>query len=447
MVNKNKDIYIKLAFLLFIFSFYFAWAIILPLNGGPDEIMRYQIPKFIYENGYLPHGGDPAIRQTNWGISYAFTPILSYMISALFMKFASFFKNDNYTLLVSARLVSVLCSVGTAFVCIQISKKVFNGIYRWIFVILISLLPQFIFISTYVNNDAFAIFSTSIIVYSWILGIETNWNYKSCTILAIGISLCLLSYYNAYGFILVSVLIFTISNLFKNGERINFGSFLKKGLYISLIVFILSGWWFIRNYIIYDGDFIGLKTSNSYSEKYAIDSLKPSNRLTIKAMEVPIFDVLFKRGWLKTSYKSFIGMFGLMSIPLYNWMYSFYSVIFIVGLIGILLIIKRYVNLKNKVVTIKIEFIFNLCMALACIIPVILSFYYSYNNDYQPQGRYCLPMIVPLMYFITMGIGTVFERFFNKNSKIYAYLISFIYIIIAIVSYTHIIVPYYYYLN
>lgn len=441
MVNKNKDIYVELAFLLFIFSFYFLWAMILPLNGGPDEAMRYQISEFIYKNGYLPHGGDPALR-TIWGISYAFTPTLSYIIGALFMKLASFFKDNSYTLLVSARLVSVLCSVGTGFVCIQISKKVFNGIYRWIFVMLVSLLPQFIFISTYVNNDAFAIFSTSIIVYSWILGLETNWNYKSCTILAIGISLCLLSYYNAYGFILVSVVIFITSNLLKNGKRINFGLFLKKGLYISLIVFILSGWWFIRNYIIYDGDFIGLKTSNIYAEKYAIDILKPSNRLTIKTMGISIFDALFKKGWIKTSYKSFIGMFGGMSIPLYNWMYGFYSIIFIVGVIGILLLLKRHISLKNKKVIIKIEFIFNLCMVLSCIIPVILSFYYSYNNDYQPQGRYCLPMIVPLMYFMTMGIRDVFIRFMDRNSKIYGYLISFTCIIIAIVSYTHIIIPY-----
>ncbi len=40
--------------------FFLAW--ILPLNGGPDEEMRYLIPQYIYRHGTLPHGrgsGDP----------------------------------------------------------------------------------------------------------------------------------------------------------------------------------------------------------------------------------------------------------------------------------------------------------------------------------------------------------------------------------------------------
>ena len=28
---------------------------------------------------------------------------------------------------------------------------------------------------------------------------------------------------------------------------------------------------------------------------------------------------------------------------------------------------------------------------------------YSYAYDWQPQGRYLLPMLVPLMYFLTLG--------------------------------------------
>ena len=41
------------------------------------------------------------------------------------------------------------------------------------------------------------------------------------------------------------------------------------------IVFLVAGWWFIRSGILYDGDFLGMKTSSIYAEKYAIDELKP----------------------------------------------------------------------------------------------------------------------------------------------------------------------------
>ena len=45
----------------------------------------------------------------------------------------------------------------------------------------------------------------------------------------------------------------------------------------------------------------------------------------------------------------------------------------------------------------------SLTMILAIIIPSALALYYSYTFDFQPQGRYYLPMVVPFMYFLTIG--------------------------------------------
>ena len=62
-------------------------------------------------------------------------------------------------------------------------------------------------------------------------------------------------------------------------------------------------------------------------------------------------------------------------------------------------------------------------MLAAMIIPNILNAYYSYASDYQPQGRYSLPMIVPLTYFMVMGYGNLFDVQSKKESlrkKIYA---------------------------
>ena len=39
--------------------------------------------------------------------------------------------------------------------------------------------------------------------------------------------------------------------------------------------------------------------------------------------------------------------------------------------------------------------VFNWGMLFAAIIPVVLNFYHSYCVDYQPQGRYILPGLVP----------------------------------------------------
>ena len=93
MLSNRSRIYVlcELVFLAGVFVFCAYWAHLLPLDAGPDEKMRYDIPMYIYEHGRLPHGGDPSIRNPIWGTSYAFLPILSYIISALFMKIMSIF--------------------------------------------------------------------------------------------------------------------------------------------------------------------------------------------------------------------------------------------------------------------------------------------------------------------------------------------------------------------
>ena len=41
----------------------------------------------------------------------------------------------------------------------------------------------------------------------------------------------------------------------------------------------------------------------------------------------------------------------------------------------------------------------------AVLLPNIMNIWYSYSNDYQPQGRYSMPMLVPFMYYVARGIG------------------------------------------
>ena len=49
-------------------------------------------------------------------------------------------------------------------------------------------------------------------------------------------------------------------------------------------------------------------------------------------------------------------------------------------------------------------------MLLAMIIPNLLNAWYSYSSDYQPQGRYSLPMLVALTYFMAVGYGNLFDE-------------------------------------
>lgn len=457
LTEKNKKIIkniIIAMFLVYIFILCFSMSRGTEFNSAPDEKMKYDVCKYIYNNSKLPHGGEESIRDENYGISYAFMPILSYIISAVFMRLFDVFSSDPFSLLVSARLVSVLCITAYAFMCIKISEKLFKGIYKWVFVAFATLLPQLLYLGSYINNDSLALLSISIIIYSWIIGLKENWNWKSCIILGIGIGICSMSYYNAYGYMLTSVILYFVSSFIK---KIDIKEFLKKGFAIAGIAILIGGWWFIRSYILYDGDIFAIKTQREYGQKYALENFKPTNRKTPANQGHSLKYMLYDMNWIGTTKLSFIGLFGYMNSFMAGGMYKVYESIFKVALVGLVLGIVIYMirKIKNKQGSNEIaptdefekrknETLINIIFGVNIILTISLSLYYSYNMDCQPQGRYIMPMIIPFMYFLTIGIKNIFDIII-KNEKIKNVLLGVGIIILAImaayISIKYVIIP------
>ena len=42
--------------------------------------------------------------------------------------------------------------------------------------------------------------------------------------------------------------------------------------------------------------------------------------------------------------------------------------------------------------------------------------YYAYSTDYQHQGRYAMPIIIPLMYYIVKGIEKLTTLHFKQRA-------------------------------
>ncbi|MFA0815905.1 MAG: DUF2142 domain-containing protein [Anaerofustis sp.] len=391
--------------------------------------MRYLIPQYIYNHGSLPNGFDSAVADSKWGTSYGFTPILSYIVSACFMKIASLFSTDFKVLLHAARMANLLWFAGTVYFAIKISKVLFQGIYRWMFLVLSCCLPQLIFLSSYVNCDSLAIFSTVVIIYAWLTGGKNNWDIGSRVTLAIGVSACLMSYYNAYGFVLASMIYYVAtSEMFskdKNVRRREWGKF----FFVVFIIFLLCGWWFIRNGILYHGDFFGLSSSNYSGELHAINGYKPSQRWDAYKAGVSVFSMLFVHFWVFQTYCSFIGVFGYMAYWLPVYYYLIYAAIYLIGFIGLILGIKK--SKKNKQLPSGKEKWFHISMIGAMIIPIVISIIFSYFDDFQAQGRYCMPMLIPLMYYLTWGIRYVIERSVHSKRKQYQYAAILIIVLIV----------------
>ena len=113
--------------------------------------------------------------------------------------------------------------------------------------------------------------------------------------------------------------------------------------------------------------------------------------------------MLFTTGYLTVLRDSFIAMFGPMIIPTHGLIYIYYKRFWILaGVLAVLPIGKLWK--KEHRGGIKQQVVFYGSMVLFCVITIGLSIYYSYTWDFQPQGRYILPVLIPLMYLVTLGV-------------------------------------------
>lgn len=398
MADKEKvQRIVRWGTLLAVFCIYFSLSCRLPITKAPDEIMRYDVASYILEHHRLPAGSDEGLRNELWGFSYAFTPYLPSLLASGIMTIVSVFKNDFVTLLTAARFLNVVAATGCVWLGFKIGKKLFAKFEnQLLYAVLIGFLPQFTFLASYHNNDIFAIFTSMLILYGWLYGKERHWNIPSCIFLGVGISLCALTYYNAYAWILCSIIYYfgTViqDKCIENKKKY----LLKHGLIITFMVFMLAGWFFIRNAMLYEGDFLGLNAQKSCGELYAIDALKPSNRPTWANQGKTVLNMLFETEWISYSVKSFFACFGALDIWVSAKYYVCYG--FVMGIAGVGFLCKVIKN-KGR----SGNMLLYVCLAICIITPVILSAYNSYSSDYQAQGRYFMPALPALMLCVVKG--------------------------------------------
>lgn len=411
--NERRLSGYELLFCLGCLIYYTLWAVAKNHNYAPDEAMRYDVTKFLFNNNRLPVKDELL---SNWGFCYAHLPnVLCNYLGYVLMKAVSIFTCSPRALLIAARMASVLCGVGAVYFVIKISKLVFQTPARWIMVVFVALMPQFAFLSSYVNNDTASFLGVAMIVYAWALGIRYGWDWKRALLLAVGIGICGLSYYFSYSWVLFSIFLFLITYFVQN-KKDYMGAAKLVGL-IAGVVFLMMGYTFIRHLVLY-GDLLGFKTTEYYGELYAIDALKPSNRVSLQQQGIPLMTMLHERPyqWIEYTRESFIGVFGYMEFDcpdeIYEWVEKFVKI----GAFG--LVIKAVVQFLVKREKPDISKVtFWCCMILSGAVTLGISLIYSYTSDFQPQGRYCYPMMMSLAFLIAKGYEQLVSFIKNKEHQ------------------------------
>lgn len=362
-------------------------------SNPPDEVVRYKVPLYICRHNTLPTGFEEEITFEDVDYTYGFYTLFPHIVQGYAMRLVNLFTDSELALLYTARLVNMCIGLAMAYVVLLIGKHLFaDERMRWLFCYLVMLLPQSLFLHTYVNPDSMCLLSTALMLYGLIRGYKDGFSVKSCLILSLGVILCALSYYNAYGFIVSSVLLFTAYFFHRQDGKIGFAwrDFLKKGLLISGIVLLCISWQFVRNYCLYDGDFLGISTKESFMEAGG------TIRDTYYSRGESLFSMLLGTSFFPKLAVSAISNYG--SVAIYTWLvvYIFYLLLFAAGIFGRLSV--RDYNGGFRTVFIHLNMIF--CMLM----PLLLLVQYAYTIDYQAQGRYILPGIIPFMYYVCSGI-------------------------------------------
>jgi len=164
-------------------------------------------------------------------------------------------------------------------------------------------------------------------------------------------------------------------------------------------------------------------TLRKSAEMYALEEYKPSNYGTMMKDGYSILDLFTKTRFVELSFESFFAVFGHMEFYAEEWVYRAYGILYLpAAVIGLFSTLK---DRKTRQVSIGLVMVF--------LIPIALNVYRSWSRDWQPQGRYIMPCIVPLVYWAVHGYGTLLKPFENKKLHELLYFLILLAVIVMLV--------------
>ena len=409
--EKQKLSIIQIALIACVFVFCTAGAVLIRRDYCPDESIRQMLTEWIFRHQALPTGNEPELIMPGWGFSYALYPYLSSVINAFFMGIVSLLCPTDGMFLLASRMCSVLSVTGFCLYSCRLGNLLFKSRpAAALFAVIAVFLPQVMFLGMYQNSDSLALMSLCMVVFYFLSGYRSGWSVKDCLGLAVSVSIALLSYYSIYGWLLVFGVGFAACCLGKKETR---GLFLRRSALILGVVLVLAGWFFIRNAVLHDGDFLGLSTAEKHRNDYIArgnalmaGSFRPSDAAGNTPLKAFLKD---QCGWLRLTVRSFIAAFGYMNIFLTSPEYYFYYLVFGLGCILYLVFLVR------GAVPVEQRRLF-LLLALSGLLTFALSYWQSYTSDWQPQGRYVISCIIALSYMISWVSDRLSLRAGNRKS-------------------------------
>ncbi len=400
--NRQKLYPEQRILVLVVFLICLCGGIMLSTKYCPDEYARFILTDYIFRTGTLPKGYEQEVMIPGWGFSYALRPYLTSLIGAAFMRIASVITDNTDVLVTMSRMPSIISTALTCYFCLKTGNEIFEKrIASFAFAVITCFVPQVMFCGMYLNNDSISLTAVAMGVYFLVRGHKQHWDRRSCIGLAASFALCLMSYYTvclwgafACGYCIISCLL--------DKTIVNKASFIiGRSIFIAVITVCFSGFFFIRNALLHNGDFLGV-ASEELSRQELIEqgqALIQYNPGTANYNSISDMLFMYDASWIVGTIRSLIACFGYLNIPIPVLQYGeYYALIAFTGIMFALIMILKKHNLLSYLVFVN--------LALSSVSVVLLSVLQSYYRDYQSQGRY----IIVVVLFIGFIFGMVADN-------------------------------------
>jgi len=325
--------------------------------GGPDEPMHLSMADYIAKHLTWPQWDSKEVVRNAYGVSYSAGGSIVYWLHGVTYRLFGHHRIAAFMLLLVYLLLSVLLY----------RRNVLAG-----FVLLAGLIPQTLFIFSYVNSDSGTVITALMFGMSVGVFVTAQMKEKYFWILLFfaGLAVTARQHLWAIAFLtLVWALVYRRKAIMQFDKRV--------WLIALLLGLLPASWWFATSYFANDGDILGVFTNAKSIMKFGNPDL-PSLARPWSNFSVSNF--------LESTLVSLYASWGWMSIMLKPYAYK------IVSIVALLIAVLLYRHIDRKI------FGFFILLLLANFGFMIL---YSTSYDYQAQGRYLFPSVYVIIGMIS----------------------------------------------
>lgn len=386
--------------------------VVSPIFEPPDELQHYQFVRYLVDHRKLP------IQAPDGPISQSHQPPLYYLGGAVltagihdpqtvpernpFWDYNGGVSNDNKLQFIASeqytfpyhgsalvvhimRLWSTLLTMVTVWAVWQLGRTLWpNQPGKTALLLAFSVLnPMFLYMTGAANNDSMVIMWGALLLWLVVRGLQDGFTWRTTILIGLVWSGALLS--KLTGLMLAAP--WGMALLCTAWQKRDGRLFFSRLGAVLAIAAALTGWWYVRNWLVYRDPLALQVVLDVWGERTA-------ERTTLAYL------------WpdLKYSWANFWGRFGYGQVPLPNVVYLFFLLIsLLAGAGGIRRLVKRPFPFTTRPAIWSV-------LLLAVLTYVGALFYYIFRNPTGANGRYIFPALPAIAAILTASLAVWLDQ-------------------------------------